>query len=678
MKPVVWLALSLLITAFAFQNCGSQMTTEFSNAPIAIDPEIQKVQAPDCTFNRTGLLNGEEVVAYRVSTVPLGTPAASGCEAAANKEIRKCENGILNGIYQFASCQPGAPRSCVVDGITVGHGKSIKLYQVNDYLDSTPGCEGAGNWRNVVCNDGRFDSNFPTYKYSLCQDRKQFDCKYDLAQPAILEGNGKYFYKSSNPTASEGCQREYRRCVNGKLQGTMNAQQQAVFTALECREQPGRKCPHPVPGQPEMEHRQSIAFFPVASVAHGQTCPESVSRQCLDGVLQGREDAVYMACTTREAASCPLENTTVPNGQSVSAYGIPVAATQALCDQSKSTRKCTNGNLDGNTEHRYAGCRVDPNAASCVTTDGEPILHGATDNLYRRNLVISSSASTAYCSASDNVRSVRCESGTFVNLDGSAIPTTEKNYKFCGAKIVPLPLVKTYTAPESNAISCPEGKRAIGVYGVHNATTAVVYSLGLICEGGVRTGKTGSSAVGAEFNHTCQDSSNPDENVKKFVVGFYMRVNSTGHVSRLDVHCARLDGSSRYDVPATAGRDTADMPVAYRICSGGQILGRVRSESTTSTVGLRPPHVECIKIAKSANIDCQSTFGEPYCEGGVTKKIFYETQPRGGNGQSCEYQNEQIVLFSDQTCGGSGGGPNPPPDGCYTRESEAGVETFCP
>lgn len=674
MKPVVWFAVSLLITVFAFQNCGRQLSTGVES-PSVIEPTLQKVQAPDCTFNRAGLLNGEEVVAYRVSTVPVGTTAMTGCESDSNKEMRKCENGILTGVFQFAKCQPGAPKSCVVDGITVAHGQGIKLYQVNDFLDSVPGCEGPSNWREVKCNDGRFDSNYPTYKYSLCQDRKQFDCKYDPAQPAIMEGNGKYFYNAENPTATIGCQREYRRCVNGKLQGTPS------FRYVDCREIPGRKCT--VPGQTnQIDHRQSVLLYPVASVPNGQVCPEASTRQCIDGTLNGNQAAVYASCAPLPRAACSLGTATVNDGQTVDAFTIPVAASQEICDQSKISRTCSNGVLSGNSSYRFPECQVNANALSCETNDGEIVLHGQTGNLFKRNLTISTySTRAAYCADADNVRTLRCENGVFKTTADQAIAAGERVYKGCPGTLVELPMVKSYysapksAAPYNNEVSCPEGKRAVGVYGNHNPATPRIYSLGLICEGGTRTLKIGSASDGTEFASTCPDQS-ATENQKKFMTGFYVRYSAEGIATRLDLHCAQLNGSAESAQQSIAGRDNSN-PVAYRLCPGGTIVGKLRAETSTTVTGLRPPNVECMKVEKPAAINCYGEFGPIYCDSdGEKKKVFYEFRPQAGLGANCQYANEQVVMVGETCSGGSGGGggSDPDPEQCDnpgTRPAEA-------
>jgi hypothetical protein len=196
------------------------------------------------------------------------------------------------------------------------------------------------------------------------------------------------------------------------LQGTPS------FRYVDCREIPGRTCS--VPGQTnQIDHRQSVMLYPVASVPNGQTCPLPETRQCLDGTLNGNQAAVYTACAPLPPAACSLGTATVNDGQTVDAFTIPVAASQAICDQSKTSRTCSNGTLSGTASYRFPECQVDANALSCETNDSEMILHGQSGNLYKRNLTISTySTRVAYCSASDNVRTLRCDNGVFKTTSG--------------------------------------------------------------------------------------------------------------------------------------------------------------------------------------------------------------------------------------------------------------------
>jgi hypothetical protein len=243
-------------------------------------------------------------------------------------------------------------------------------------------------------------------------------------------------------------------------------------------------------------------------------------------------------------------------------------------------------------------------------------------------------------------------------------------------------MIKTYysapksTAPYNNEASCPEGKRAIGVYGVHNPSIPRIFSLGLICEGGTRTLKIGSTAVGTEFASTCPNQSATNENQRKFMTGFYVRYTAEGISTRLDLHCAQLNGSADSSIQKIAGADNSN-PVAYRLCSGGTIVGKLRADTSTTVTGLIPPNVECMKVEKPAAINCVGELGTSYCDtDGIKKKIFYEYRPQAGLGTSCAYPNEQVVILAGETCsvGSGGGGGNPAPERCddpATRPVEA-------
>lgn len=73
-----------------------------------------------CLFNGATLAHGESAIGYASSTVQYG----ESCVA----EERVCNNGVLSGINLFGSCTVNQPSSCLWNGLTIAHGEVVTAY----------------------------------------------------------------------------------------------------------------------------------------------------------------------------------------------------------------------------------------------------------------------------------------------------------------------------------------------------------------------------------------------------------------------------------------------------------------------------------------------------------------------------------------------------------------------
>lgn len=93
---------------------GGAFTGSFAYASCGVG------QPAACLFDGKTIPHGQTVSAYQSSAVPYG----EGCRV----ELRACNNGSLSGTYGFSSCEIGAPASCIFNGKTVAHGRTVIAY----------------------------------------------------------------------------------------------------------------------------------------------------------------------------------------------------------------------------------------------------------------------------------------------------------------------------------------------------------------------------------------------------------------------------------------------------------------------------------------------------------------------------------------------------------------------
>ena len=113
-----------------------------------------------CILDGEIVESGDNIIAYSSETIQY-----SG-QCSTISEVRSCNNGILSGSYPYTSCEPLNANDCYFDGIdsdlTVNNGGSVVVYSTNlapylsqcsDYLESR------------TCNNGVLSGS---YQYASC------------------------------------------------------------------------------------------------------------------------------------------------------------------------------------------------------------------------------------------------------------------------------------------------------------------------------------------------------------------------------------------------------------------------------------------------------------------------------------------------------------------------------
>ena len=128
----------------------------------------------------------------------------------------------------------------------------------------------------------------------------------------------------------------------------------------------------------------SRTFYSSEAAASGTACTAiSLSRTCNNGVLDGDTSFNKKSCS--DNLSCPLDGTTVKNGESKTFYSSESADFNSTCDAISESRTCNNGTLSGGASFNKKSCSV-PNAQSCKL-DGRTVQNGAYRDFYNASTV---------------------------------------------------------------------------------------------------------------------------------------------------------------------------------------------------------------------------------------------------------------------------------------------------
>jgi hypothetical protein len=338
--------------------------------------------AASCLFNGQTIAHGVSVVAYQSSTVAYGQSCAS--------QTRTCTNGTLTGSYAFASCNAGAPGSCLFDGQSVAHGQTVTAYQ-----SSTVGYGQSCISQSRVCTNGTLSGS---YTYGSCNANSAASCLFN--GQTVAHGGSVTAYQASTVAFGQSCASQTRVCNNGSLNGTYAYSTCSPGVAASCY----------FNGQ-TIAHGQSVVAYASSSVGFGQNCAQQ-TRTCSNGTLSGTY--LYPSCTTNTAASCSFNGQTVPHGGSVYAYATSSVPNGQVCQGE--SRYCSNGSLSGS--YTQPSCSVQPPApsyASC-SLGGQTIPHGQAITAYQ-------SPSVSYgqvCASQSRVCNNGSLSGSYTSLSCSA------------------------------------------------------------------------------------------------------------------------------------------------------------------------------------------------------------------------------------------------------------------
>lgn len=350
--PLVFISTVFLGTLF--QNCSPVAFTNLSSEELNLqtcesNPSLCPVdpvnpESPTCSFNGNTYKEGESITAFLYSSVPAG----QFCQS----EQRVCKEGSFTGSYSYATCAPGAYRSCLFNGVTLAHGHTVQAY-----LNSSVAFGSTCQSENRTCNDGVLSG---TYAYSSCAPGAAASCLFNGR--TIPHGSNVTAYPTSSVAFGQTCQPQIRTCNNGTLSGSAQFEGCTPGAAASCLFN-GSTVPH----------GGSVTAYQTSSVSYGQTCAAQ-TRSCNNGALSGTYQ--YSTCSVSSVASCLFNGQTIAHGQSVTAYASASVSFGQSC--SSQTRTCNNGSLLGS--YQFSSCTAG-SAASC-SFNGQTIAHGQSVTAY--------------------------------------------------------------------------------------------------------------------------------------------------------------------------------------------------------------------------------------------------------------------------------------------------------
>lgn len=394
----------LLGLALFFQNCSKANFTPVSEVTLAScsTPACDQIAAgtASCSFNGLEVLHLQSVTAYLNSTVPTGTTCAS--------EKRVCNNGILSGSYNYASCSAQGERDCQFNGQTIKHGNKITAY-----LSSSVPHDKACASEERVCKDGVLSGAFP---YATCQVAAANACLFN--GQTIASGSGVFAFKNSSVKLGLKCENEYRICTNGVLGGS--------FAYASCSIEAPASCLFN--GQ-SIASGQTVQAFQNSTVPYGQACAQQ-TRSCSNGALSG--SYTYPVCSVGAPAACQFNGQTIAHGQTIVAYQNSTVTAGSIC--AAENRTCTNGNLSGS--FAFASCS--PSSPAACLFNGQTVSSGQSVLAYEKSSV----AAGEKCVSQNRTCIVGNLSGTFAY--SSCTVAGEASCSFNGQTIPSGSSVKAY------------------------------------------------------------------------------------------------------------------------------------------------------------------------------------------------------------------------------------------
>lgn len=267
--------------------------------------------AASCLFNGQTISHGQNIGAFLSSTVSFGQE----CQL----EYRTCDDGVLSGSNQYATCSVAAAASCLFDGRTIAHGESVTgfLSSATDYGSS---CSG----ETRTCNNGVLSGS---YQYGSCEVGQPAACLFN--GQTISHGQTVNAYSSSNVEYGQLCEAETRICDNGHLSGSFSFSSCDAGQAMSC-----------IFNGQTVPHGATVTGYENSTVINGSSC-SAETRTCDNGNLSGSFS--FASCEVNAPASCLFNGQTIINGQSVVAYKTSTATD--TCESE--IRTCSEGVLSG-------------------------------------------------------------------------------------------------------------------------------------------------------------------------------------------------------------------------------------------------------------------------------------------------------------------------------------------
>ena len=400
--------------------------TRFSaNAAFAVQTQV----VSECTFNGSTLLTGSSVTAYQNSSVPYGSACIS--------EVRSCNIGFLSGSYNYGTCAVNTPASCLFNGQTIAHGISIEAYpgssvdlgaecifemrtcnngvlsgsnqfascsinlpasclfngqtiisgqSANAYLNSSVPFGQLCSAETRYCVNGALSGS---NQYASCVVDQPASCLFN--GQTLSDGQSVSAYLNSAVGFGGTCQAEVRTCANGILSGANQFASCVVDQPASCL----------FNGQ-TIVHGSSVTGYLKSNSSFGELC-DAQERFCNNGQLAGSYQ--FASCSIDQPASCLFNGQTIANGSSVTAFASSTVNCGSLCKSE--SRTCSNGILSGS--NNFSGCAVG-SPKSCLF-NGQTIASGQTVTGY-----LSASVSNGQqCSSEVKTCANGVLSGTYTN-----------------------------------------------------------------------------------------------------------------------------------------------------------------------------------------------------------------------------------------------------------------------
>ena len=266
-----------------------------------------------CLFNGQTITSGQSTSAYLRSTVPFGE--------LCSVETRYCINGALSGSNQFGSCVVDQPASCLFNGQTISDGQTVNAF-LNSSVSFGNLCQGEVR----VCKNGVLSG---ANQYASCVIDQAASCLFN--GQTIVDGSSITAYQSSNSNSGELCVAQERFCNNGQLAGSYQFASCSIDQPASCL----------FNGQ-TIANTTLVTAFLTSSVSFGGTCSSEL-RECKNGILTGTN--IFANCQLGSPASCLFEGQTISHGQTVIAYQTSSVSSGQLCTSEIKT--CSNGSLSG-------------------------------------------------------------------------------------------------------------------------------------------------------------------------------------------------------------------------------------------------------------------------------------------------------------------------------------------
>lgn len=356
----------------------------------------QNINTPkSCRFNGKTLAHGASVEAYLASTVQSGSSCSS--------QVRRCDDGVLSGSYQYASCNVAMPEACLFNGKTVAHGSNVRAFLHSSSPNGQNLCQSS---QLRVCNNGSLSGS---YTYSSCTTAQPRSCT-SIDGRTLPHGASVRAYRNSTAAfGTNGCATsEMRTCNDGSLSGSFLHPSCEVDAPATCRFN-GTTVPH----------GGSVRAYLNSSATHANAsrCTQFESRACRNGVLSG--SYAFASCQVNAPRSCQFDGKTIAHGATVVGYtsSTGVRGQSGAC--AATTKTCTDGTLS-HPNAQFGSCTL-TSPRACLFR-GQTIPHGDSVYAYKK----SSNGGVGRCAEEGEYR--YCTDGTLSGTATFASCTTTCRY----------------------------------------------------------------------------------------------------------------------------------------------------------------------------------------------------------------------------------------------------------